>query len=233
MAFPAPSSTRTSAPDSALLRALVERTGGPSHATTLTALRNETAKHLDGADSLLFIDRGAAKLVAHVPGGREQIVSFHFEKDLVYLPARPVNEYSLCALADCTLLSWPVNEMLAAMRREAGAACQFIERLFVSLELSREKSVLLGRKTAQERLASFLISMASRIGSRNGDRYELILPMSRRDIADSLGLTIETVSRQLTDLREMDLIATSGRSTVILLDIPRLRGRAGLRPASH
>ena len=86
---------------------------------------------------------------------------------------------------------------------------------------------MLGRKTAQERLASFLVTMADRIGMQQGGQCVLDLPMSRRDIADSLGLTIETVSRQLTVLRDLALIETSGRSIVTLADIAALEDRAG------
>ena len=102
----------------------------------------------------------------------------------------------------------------------------------LALSRSREKAISLGRKSAQERLASFLITMAERIGKNDADACVMELPMSRRDIADSLGLTIETVSRQLSELRDAGLIETSGRSRMRLLDLDRLNARAGhLAPA--
>lgn len=217
--------TRDSAPLPAALGTLIDaRVRSP--ATLLVAARGETVKRA-GGDVLLLALRGATKLVAHVSGGREQIVGFHFPEDIFYIPARPANDYTLCALTDCELLAWPARDVLALAEGEAGFAGELMRHMIIALERSREKSILLGRKTAPERIASFLVAMAERIGSRTGDRRDLVLPMSRRDIADSLGLTIETVSRQVTELRELGLIETSGRSTVKLLDLKGLRLRAG------
>jgi len=100
--------------------------------------------------------------------------------------------------------------------------------MFVAFDQSRDMSVLLGRKTAQERVATFLTSMAERIGKQNDDGVSLSLPISRREIADSLGLTIETVSRQFTELRELGIIDTNGRSDVTILDRLRIREVAAL-----
>ncbi|MBT8427219.1 MAG: helix-turn-helix domain-containing protein [Erythrobacter sp.] len=96
-----------------------------------------------------------------------------------------------------------------------------------ALRRCREKAVALGRKTASERIAVFLLGMAERIGTAKGTSVILDLPMSRRDIAESLGLTIETVSRQFTILRDAKTIETSGRSLVILHDVSQLRAQAG------
>ncbi|WP_419956968.1 helix-turn-helix domain-containing protein [Qipengyuania oceanensis] len=74
--------------------------------------------------------------------------------------------------------------------------------------------------------------MADRIGVPHDGGCVLDLPMSRRDIADSLGLTIETVSRQFTILRDLALVETTGRSTVTLTDIPALEDRAGHLPVA-
>jgi CRP/FNR family nitrogen fixation transcriptional regulator len=81
--------------------------------------------------------------------------------------------------------------------------------------------VLLGRKTAQERIATFLVEMAERTAEEDG---EVALPMSRYDIADHLGLTIETVSRTLTQLERQGVIALpSQRRTIVLRDKAALR----------
>jgi CRP/FNR family transcriptional regulator len=96
-----------------------------------------------------------------------------------------------------------------------------------SLGRCRDKSLALGRKTAPERLAGFLVGMAVRIGAPQDDITFLDLPMSRRDIADSLGLTIETVSRQFTLLREQKIIETVGKSGVRIRDLLALEARAG------
>jgi len=108
-----------------------------------------------------------------------------------------------------------------------------LENTTLSLRRCREKTIALGRKTAGERIAVFLVGMAERIGVEQDGRLVLELPMSRRDISDSLGLTIETVSRQLSKLRDDGVIETVGRSGVILNTLESLRDRAGfLREAA-
>lgn len=185
-------------------------------------------------DQIIFVVAGSTKLVAHASHGREQVVAFHFAGDLVLVPARAAHSYSLCALEDCELIYFPADEFIRLARHEAGMTDEVLERAMRALARCREKTISLGRKSAQERLASFLITMATRIGTaRDGEVVELDLPMSRRDIADSLGLTIETVSRQLSELREAGLVETSGRSKVRLRNLSRLSLCAGhLAPAA-
>jgi CRP/FNR family transcriptional regulator len=85
----------------------------------------------------------------------------------------------------------------------------------------------LGHKSAAARLADFLVAMAERLAGCTSGACAFVLPMSRRDIGDSLGLTIETVSRQLTELREAGLVVTEGRSKVCLGDVAALARIAG------
>lgn len=80
----------------------------------------------------------------------------------------------------------------------------------------------MGHKSAAARIADFLVSMAERLAGCTSGACAFVLPMSRRDIGDSLGLTIETVSRQITELREAGLVATEGRSMVRLTDVAAL-----------
>jgi CRP/FNR family transcriptional regulator len=178
-------------------------------------------------DQIVFVATGSTKLVAQASQGREQVVAFHFAGDLVSVPARAAHAYTLCALEDCELIFFPADEFLKMARFESGVTEEILERALNALARCREKAISLGRKTAQERLASFLVTMSARIGTVRGGACVLDLPMSRRDIADSLGLTIETVSRQMTELRDAGLLETSGRSLVRLLDLPALNRRAG------
>lgn len=181
-------------------------------------------------DQIVFVASGSTKLVAHASRGREQVVAFHFAGDLVSVPARAAHSYSLSALEDCELFFFPSEEFLRLARLESGVVEAMLIRSMQALARCREKTIALGRKSAQERLASFLITMAERTGSREKQGWLLNLTMSRRDIADSLGLTIETVSRQFGELRDAGLLKTMGRSNVMLLDLPGLGARAGHLP---
>ncbi len=176
---------------------------------------------------LVHIAGGAARLVAHASHDRDQVLSFHFAGDVVLVPARAAHGYTLCALGACEGLAFAADPLFRLARSDAALGHALLARTLRALARSREKTIALGRKTAQERVASFLIGMAERIGVSVGECCVLDLPMSRRDIADSLGLTIETISRQLGELRDAGLVATSGRSVIRLLDLPGLEARAG------
>ena len=180
---------------------------------------------------VVHIARGSVRLVAHASQQRDQVLSFHFAGDLVLVPARGAHGYTLYALGECEMLAFAADPLFELARKEPGLGHALLTRTLRALARSREKTIALGRKTAQERVASFLVGMAQRIGVPDDKGCLLDLPMSRRDIADSLGLTIETISRQLGELRDAGLLATSGRSQIRLLDLPGLEARAGHLPA--
>ena len=187
----------------------------------------------ESGQQLAYVVSGSTKLVAHASESRDQIIAFHFAGDIFCIPARDNYSYSVSALRDCRLLTFPAAEFLALSRSEPEILRLLLDNMTQSLRRCREKAIALGRKTAGERIAVFLLAMAERIGAEQGGVTTLDLPMSRRDIAESLGLTIETVSRQLSLLRDAGLIRTAGRSMVTLLDHERLRAHAGyLREAA-
>lgn len=181
-----------------------------------------------GCDCVLFLITGAAKLVAHVPPDREQILSFHFPGDMVFLPHGGTHSLALTAISDCEVLGFETADLFSLATADAQLAMLLCQRAIGALGRCRDKAIALGRKTAPERVADFLLSMAPRIGVKDARaEMTLLLPMSRRDIADSLGLTIETVSRQFGAMRTAGVIETSGRSEVRILDWTDLQARAG------
>ncbi|MXO89266.1 Crp/Fnr family transcriptional regulator [Pontixanthobacter aquaemixtae] len=199
-------------------------------ARVVRADRTERVRLDESGPQFVFIGEGATKLVAHASSGREQIVAFHFHDDLVSIPPRGPHSYYLCALESCTMLVFNADKFMALAVTEPGILNETCQRTLAALWRSREKAIQLGRKTARERLANFLLQMAERKVPHRTGSCEVHLPMSRRDIADSLGLTIETVSRQIGELKTEGLIGTAGRSTVHLHDLQSLRTRADLLP---
>ncbi len=194
----------------------------------VTVLEKDRALEFDHAHSqLVFVSKGATKLVAHVSKSRDQIVGFNFTGDIFSIPERGNYSYSVCALSDCEVMSLSSDELLDLAANEAKTLRHLLEHSYVSLTRYREKTIALGTKTAGERVAVFLLAMAERIGIDDDGLPCLDLPMSRRDIAESLGLTIETVSRQLSLLRDAGLIATVGRSGIELRNLAGLRTSAG------
>lgn len=203
----------------------------PSRLSEMGEFRRATRGHeivLDSrTDQLVFLADGATKLVVQMPDGSEQVLAFHFTGDMVHVPHRPGDRLQLVALDDCRAITFPTNAFLDAAEGEPEVLRTILTRALLALQRSRNKAIRLGRKAAQERIADFLLAMAERIGIPDGTDIRIDLPMSRRDIGNSLGLTIETVSRQFTELRDSHMIATSGRSLVWLHDLEGLAVRAG------
>lgn len=178
-------------------------------------------------DQLVFLAAGSTKLVVRLPDASEQVLAFHFSGDIIHVPHFASTEHHLVALDDCTAIAFPTPDFLDMAEGEPAILRAILVRTLMALQRSRNKAIRLGRKSAQERIADFLLAMAERIGVPDGTDIRLNLPMSRRDIGESLGLTIETVSRQFSELREDNLIATAGRSLVWLHDRHELAVRAG------
>lgn len=184
-------------------------------------------------DRLVWITDGAVKLIAPnaqgTPGG--QVLAFHFAGDLVSVlrqsDSRSWGDLRLVALTDSDLVIFPADRFLDAAQADAAVLRAVLSRSLQALHRSRTRMMQMGHKSAAARIADFLVSMAERLVDCTAGPCAFALPMSRRDIGDSLGLTIETVSRQLTELREAGLLATEGRSKIALTDVGALARIAG------
>jgi len=157
------------------------------------------------ADMIYRVVRGAVRTTRLLSDGRRQIGDFHYAGDLVGLETGPVHRFSAEALGSCEILV--IRKSALKHYGEEGAR---IERLIWTetaraLERTQEHVMLLGRKSACEKVASFLLDMAGRF---RGEVAEL--PMGRQDMADYLGLTIETVSRMVTQLQSEGLVRFLG-----------------------
>ena len=194
----------------------------------LSSLPREGVLDFSGdGEQILYLVQGATKLVAHASRSRDQVVAFHFSGDIFAVPEADNYYYSVQAMRPSDLLSFPGKAFLDIAATEAEVLRKLLDSTTLSLQRCREKAIALGRKTAAERIAVFLLGMGERIGREGDGRVTIDLPMSRREISESLGLTIETVSRQLSQLKQDGLIETLGRSGVVLRDRAALRCRAG------
>lgn len=187
-------------------------------------------------DRLVWICEGAAKLIAPHASSREggavggQVLAFHFAGDLISVLRASDGDFRLVALSDCELVIFPADAFLDSAQGDPAVLRSVLTRSLQALHRSRTRMMQMGHKSAAARIADFLVSMADRLAGCTHGACAFALPMSRRDIGDSLGLTIETVSRQLTELREAGLVTTEGRSWVALTDVAalaRIAGRTG------
>jgi CRP-like cAMP-binding protein len=170
------------------------------------------------ADYLYRIISGAVRTYKVLNDGRRQIGAFYLAGDIFGLESGDGHTYSAEAISDAKVLVIKRSVLVALAARDNGVANQLWN--LTSRELQRvQDRILLLIKTAQERVAGFLLEMANRLQDKN----EVDLPMSRQDIADYLGLTIETVSRTLTHLEHTAAISLPTSRRVVL------RNRAELR----
>jgi CRP/FNR family transcriptional regulator, nitrogen fixation regulation protein len=170
------------------------------------------------AEYLYRVVRGAVRISTLLSDGRRQIGAFYLPGDVFGLEAGELHAFSAEAIADTTVVVVKRSSFEALAGNDRTVAHELRTLLATHLRRAHQHMLLLGRKNAQERIASFLLQMAERAPAAQA----VELPMSRQDIADYLGLTIETVSRTFTHLENAAAITlTSSRQIV-------LRNRAAL-----
>lgn len=178
----------------------------------------------DPADFCYVVASGCLRTVRLMEDGRRQVGEFLFPGDLFGWEALDEHDFGVEAVGPATLRRYPRRSLEALVERDRDFARRLRGLAAAQLRASRERLVLLGRKSASERIASFLLEMADRVNP-NGQPL-MDLPMSRADMADYLGLTIETVCRGLTQLRRHGTIAIERARVAI-------RDRAALGVASE
>jgi CRP/FNR family transcriptional regulator len=173
---------------------------------------------------------GVVKLSKTLSDGRQQIVGLQFAPDFLGRPFKSESAINAEAATDVSLCSFPKPAMDRLIAQSPGLGHRLLKQTLEELDEARDWMVTLGRKTAAEKIASFLLLIARNIDpSADPDRRNVsfTLPLTRADIGDFLGLTIETVSRQLTKLRADRVIEIENNRDVTVADMVRLGARAG------
>ena len=163
------------------------------------------------ADYLYKVVSGAVRTYKVLNDGRRQISSFYLPGEIFGLELGGEHTFSAEAVADSKILVIRRSAVVALAGRDKEVARQLWRMTATELQRAHDHIMLL-IKTAQERVAGFLLEMAA----RSPDASEVDLPMSRQDIADYLGLTIETVSRMVTQLERSGTIALATSRRVVL-----------------
>lgn len=163
---------------------------------------------------------GALKVTATLSDGREQIVGLLFPADFVGQLFTDETTLTVTAIVDTDLCGYARGSFEAVLGDHPKMERMLLRRTMASLNEARERMLSLGRRSAQERVAGFILDLANRAGARSADGLlHVSIPVSRSEMADYLGLTIETVSRQLTRLRTNDVIAfANGERVCTIID---------------
>jgi CRP/FNR family nitrogen fixation transcriptional regulator len=157
----------------------------------------------DEAEFFYQVVSGAIRSCKLLSDGRRQIDAFHLRGDIFGLEVGKEHRFFAEAVGDVTVIAYRRSRLDTLIQDDPDFRNKIMTATLRSLERAQDHMLLLGRKTAHEKIATFLLDMAERL-SVDDEHFEL--PMQRADIADHLGLTIETVSRILSQFARGGLI---------------------------
>ncbi|MEM6375413.1 MAG: helix-turn-helix domain-containing protein [Pseudomonadota bacterium] len=187
----------------------------------------------DAVERLYEVVSGVLRLTRLLEDGRRQVIAFGYPGDIIGFPAGSCHHTDCDAITDATLRCYR-SSALETGDGDPELHAKLLRAALAEISAMQDHFMMLGRKSAAERVASFLCALTERNGQQIGAYQQITLPMSRADIADFLGLTIETVSRCFTALRKSGTIALDGSQKVIVLNEAALQAQSKgqLRPAA-
>ncbi|HUZ73531.1 MAG TPA: helix-turn-helix domain-containing protein [Stellaceae bacterium] len=187
---------------------------------TVVTLRHDDSLFYedDAAEYYFKVVTGAVRGCKLLADGRRHVGDFYLAGDFIGLDADTRYIFTAEAVTDTTLVRYQRRSVDALAWQEPGIGRRLLSLACRGLTAAQHQMLLLGRKTADERIASFLLAMAA----RSGDGEHIVLPMTRTDIGDHLGLTMETVSRALSQLKSAGVIAFKNSHEVVIRDRAQL-----------
>ncbi|MGH8052646.1 MAG: Crp/Fnr family transcriptional regulator [Stenotrophomonas sp.] len=170
------------------------------------------------------VTEGALRLVRTLADGRRQVNGFVLPGDYMGLSGADQHRYDIEAIAESRVCRVPMSQMRDLRQRYPHLERKLLQRACQELDAAQDNALALARLQPPERLADFLLRLAAREAALLGRSINRVsLPMGRGDIADHLGLTMETVSRTFTKLRQQGLIALPHLNVVEILDAVALQ----------
>lgn len=189
----------------------------------VSSAQSHPAKHTiffegDSADNVFEIVKGVIKLYKMTLDGRCQVTGFLYPGQLLGLGHVGCYVQSAEALTPVELRRYPKAAFELTMDRHPALASRMLSDISSELVRAQDQMLLLGRKSAMERLCSFLINLSGDAERRGESENEIYLPMSRGEIGDYLGLTCETVCRTIRRLKDLSVIDLPDARNVVVLD---------------
>ncbi len=179
----------------------------------------------DNFHALYAVKSGSLKTVVSPPDGNEQIIGFSMPGELFGFDG--IDDGHTCtavALERTTLCELPLNAVAEVSQAVPGLHRELYRVMAREISVDQSMLLLLARRTAEDRLAAFLLSLSKRFADRGFSQTDFSLSMSRHDIANYLGLAAETVSRLFGRLSEAGLLTVHGRK-IHIQNLDGLRGR--------
>ncbi|KNG95243.1 transcriptional regulator FnrL [Pseudaestuariivita atlantica] len=170
---------------------------------------------------------GIASLSRTLEDGRTQMVGLLLPSDFIGRPGRETVDFDVTAVTDVTLCRFERKPFERLVEDLPHLSHRVMEMALDELSAAREWMVLLGRKTAREKIATFIEMIVRRDTVPTHDAPRHVLPLTREEIANFLGLTIETVSRQLSLMKKDGIITFSDRRSFVINDLAALQDATG------
>lgn len=180
----------------------------------------------DDADFLYEVLEGTLMVFTILPDGRRQIFDFYHAGDIVGLSHDGVYYSSCVAIAPTKVRCIPQNALARVASENSEIAFKLFNFAADHVFGLQSHFIMLGRKSAPEKVASFLLDLVRRVADEDAICARIELPMKRAEIADYLGMTIETVSRNMSKLRSAGIIELPELGVVIVPDVSRLEDHA-------
>ena len=168
-------------------------------------------------DYWFSVRSGAARLCAVLPSGRRQILDLLLPNDFFVSIDKETGLLSLEAVVEGSLLAcYPRSQVEALADRDPAIARNIRKMSLQTISRLHQQMLIIGQSTSTKKVGSFLLSMSERLDNRRTE--SIALPMTRYDIADYLAISVETVSRALTELKRRGAIALDGTRNITIRD---------------
>lgn len=174
------------------------------------------------------LSQGVVRLYKLLPDGRRQVLAFALPGDFLGMPLAKRNNFSADAIGEVALCRFSGEELTAFIQSSPNIMRRLIEFAILQLDMAQEQLLLLGNGSAEEKVAIFLVSWRNRLARLSVFSETVPLPMRRQDIADFLGLKLETVSRTLAKLEQKNVIRLVPKGVFLtgLEHTPLVKGRS-------
>ncbi len=175
----------------------------------------------DAASHVYEVQTGILRLTRVLENGRRQVIAFALPGDIVGFPNGDLHHTDCDAIGPCEVIPHR-REALENGEGNPETHRRLLKAALREISAMQDHFMMLARKSATEKVASFLMVLSERVSVQRGGLSTIELKMKRADIADFLGLTIETVSRTFTQLRNSGIISLQSAQSVVVLDADSL-----------
>ncbi len=178
----------------------------------------------DSTDQVYELVSGTVRIAKHTPGGRRHVLDFVLPGEIFGLIEHSEHTTAAETIGEARIVSYSRATLDRLCANDPVVRRRVLSAVSDGLLTAQQQLLILGCQDAREKLASFFLRLAGRAGLKNGNR--LALPMGRQDIADHLGLTIETVCRTVRGLHRAGIVTLPNAHEIVLTDLTALRALA-------